>query len=127
MLLLLSAFTMMSCSNRALLNRKERRVVGVWEFDKASFKEDGDLFRDNITNEFDGDAIEFFPDGTAAYDDASLGTTLDGRWDLYIDRFSDRDESDVEFFLDMTFFDVINGGQFSYFTNAIRLRSKAHR
>ncbi|MEM0993048.1 MAG: hypothetical protein AAF847_13775 [Bacteroidota bacterium] len=118
---LLASFLMASCSNEALLNRRERRVIGVWEFEKASFKEDGDIFRDNLNDEFAGDVIEFFPDYTAAYDDFSLGAIFEGEWDLYLDRFDDGDESDAEFFLDMRFFDYINGEEFSYFTNAIRL------
>lgn len=109
-----------ACTNDFLLDRKEDRLLGAWEFERVTFKENGDLFRNDITNEFRGDIIEFFGDYTAAYDDASLRVIFDGTWELYIDRFSD-DEDDAEFFLDMTFFDFINQEEFSYFTNAITL------
>ncbi|MEM8523795.1 MAG: hypothetical protein AAGG68_04085 [Bacteroidota bacterium] len=120
-LLLAAAFILGSCSNNALLNRKEDRLLGAWEFEDASFKEDGDLFRDNVDDEFEGDVIEFFGDGTALYDDFSLNAVFDGTWVLQLDRFDDNGESDAEFFLDMTFFDFVNRKEFSYFTNAITL------
>ena len=121
-ILLVSAIIILSsCSNEALLDRKEDRLLGAWEFENASFKEDGDLFRDNINEEFEGDVVEFFRDGTALYDDFSLNAVFDGTWILQLDRFDDNGESDAEFFLDMTFFDFIDGTEFSYFTNAITL------
>ena len=112
-----AAFLLTACSNEALLNRRENRLIGVWEFDKASFKENGDIFRDNISNEFEGDVIEFLPNYTALYDDFSLGAVFDGEWELFLDRNGDDDE----YFLDMTFYDYVNNENFSYFTNAIKL------
>lgn len=117
----LTVFVLSSCSNEALLNRRENRLIGTWEFDKVSFKEDGALFRDNLTDDYEGDLIEFFPNYTALYDDASLNAIFEGDWNLYLDRNADGDDSDAEYFLDMIFYDDINREEFSYFTNATRL------
>ncbi len=116
----LAILLLWGCSNDFLLDRKEDRLIGAWEFERAWFKEDGDLFRDNINAEFDGDVVEFFPNGRALYDDYSLRAVFEGEWELYLDRFDDN-ESDAEFFLDMFFYDYINNADFSYFTNAITL------
>ncbi|MEM1327954.1 MAG: hypothetical protein AAGI23_18490 [Bacteroidota bacterium] len=121
LLTLVATFLLTACSNEALLNRRENRLIGVWEFEKASFKENGDIFRDNITNEFEGDAIEFLPNYTALYDDFSLNAVFEGEWELFLDRNADGDEDDAEFFLDMTFFDFVNGENFSYFASATKL------
>lgn len=120
LLLFPTLLLLVSCSNEFLLDRKEDRLIGAWEFERAWFKEDGDLFRDNISGDFERDVIEFFPNGSALYDDYSLGAVFDGEWILYLDRFDDG-EADAEFFLDMFFFDYVNNQEFSYFTNAITL------
>jgi hypothetical protein len=121
LVLAVAAFFLTSCSNEALLNRRENRLVGTWVFQKASFKENGDIFRDNISEDFEGDAIQFFPNYTALYDDFSLNAVFDGEWALFLDRDADGDDNDREYFLDMTFFDSVNRENFSYFTNVTRL------
>lgn len=121
LLLIGFAITLTACSNEALLERKEDRILGAWEFDRVTYKEDGRLFRDDVTRDFRGDIIEFYRDYSAVYEDASLRVVFDGFWELNLDRFADGDEEDVEFFLDMSFYDFVNQEEFSYFCNATTL------
>ncbi|MBX2871756.1 MAG: hypothetical protein KTR30_06645 [Saprospiraceae bacterium] len=77
-----------SCTIEDRLERKEDRLLGTWYFDRAFYKEDGDLFRDNVINEFEGDLITFFDDYTALYEDYSLNAAFDGGWEMFADRGS---------------------------------------
>ena len=111
-----------SCTIEDRLERREDRLQGTWYFERAFYKADGALFRDNVINEFDGDAITFFNDYTALYDDYSLEATFDGDWSLFADRsFYDDENEDVEFFLDMSFYDFVNQEDFTYYGNVTRL------
>ncbi len=113
------------CSNEARLIRKENKLIGAWEFDKAFYKRDGALFRDNIFNEFAGDIIEFFPNYEAIYDDASARAIFDGWWEIILDEdtyFTEEgSDSDIEFFLDMCFDDFVVNEEFCYFGSICRL------
>lgn len=120
-LILVAGLLCTACSDEFFLERKEDRLIGVWEFEEAFFKEDGDVFRDNVYNEFRGDIIEFFPNYTANYEDASLRATFDGDWVLYVERDGYDDDEDREFFLDMTFYDFVNREEFTYFTSVNKL------
>ncbi len=117
----ISIFLFTACSDNARLNRKEDRLIGFWEFEKATFKEDGALFRDNITDDFEGDVLEFYSNYEAVYDDVSAGILFFGDWELILDRDSFDGEEDVEFFLDMRFFDEFNRPAFDYFTSVTTL------
>ncbi len=107
-----------SCTDYQRLERKEDRLIGAWEFDKAFYKDDTDLFRDDVYDQFRRDVIEFYTDYTAVYDDDSEGELFDGDWQMSFERFYDdwEDDSDVEFYLDMTFWDHTIGETFSYYT-----------
>lgn len=113
-LLILSLTLVLGCSPDYLLERKEDKLIGLWSFEKAFFRGNGDLFRENVIDEFRGDRIEFFSNYDAIYDDYSLNATFDGVWELSFDRFVDDDGDDVEFFLDMTFYDYTVDEPFSY-------------
>jgi hypothetical protein len=112
-----------ACTDEFLIERKEDRIIGAWEFEEAFFKEDGDIFRDNVFNDFRNDIVEFFPNYTATYDDASLRSIFDGDWVLYLERELYDDDDDKDFFLNMTFYDFINREDFSYFTSVVWVSS----
>lgn len=119
--------TAFSCSDFARLERKEDRLIGAWEFDKAFYRNDWQIFRDNVIDEFNGDIIEFYEDYSAIYDDYSEGVVYEGAWELFFERQWDGDDSDIEFFLDMYFFEPDGRESFAYITcvNLIT-RNKLH-
>lgn len=115
MVLLLS-----SCSINDRIERREDRLVGRWVFDNAWYKDNGALFRDNIYDEYAGDIIEFFYDYEAAYDDYSEQFVYWGEWEIFAER--DRgSEDDIDFFLDMYFYNERGRVAFSYVGEVRRL------
>lgn len=133
-LLLFSVITTtFSCTLEGRLERKEDKLQGAWEFDKAFYRDDWDLFRDDVMDDFRGDIIEFYGDYSAVYEDDSENIIFDGEWEMFYECVWDHvdDEEDVEFYLDMYFFDDDNRESFAYFTsvNLItknKLHLKAH-
>ncbi len=117
---LAALFLFGGCSPDYRLERKEDKLFGAWIFDRAFFLEDGDLFRDNVTREFEGDILEFFSDYSVVYDDYSLGVAFWGDWIMNVERGRFDNEADLEFFLDMTFFDR-GRVAFSYFSTVTLL------
>ena len=103
--------TCLSCTIEDRIERREDRITGAWEFHRAFYKSDFDLFRENITEEYENDIIEFFDDYEAVYDDFSEGFSYWGYWE--INALRDFDEN-VEFLLDMEFFDDENRLAISY-------------
>ena len=89
-----------NCSLQDRISTFEERLEGTWVIDRAVFDEDGDLFNNNLTDDFRGDELTFFRDGTVEYFDAD-GRILSGPW--FIDSFRDLDD-DTEFVLDADFF-----------------------
>jgi hypothetical protein len=118
LILLLAALvtTAFSCSDFARLERKEDRLIGAWAFDKAFYRSDWQVFRKDVFDEFRGDIIEFYGDYSAIYDDASQRIVYDGEWGLFFERDYFEDDSDIEFYLDMHFWDDLTGESFAYFT-----------
>ncbi len=114
-------FFFSSCSDDFLLQRREDRLIGAWEFDRVLYFPNRGSRR-NISREYEGDVIEFFRNGTAFYNDASLNATFDGDWILDLDR-SWRESDDAEFFLDMYFYDFILREEFSFLTQATILNN----
>jgi hypothetical protein len=116
--LLLAALitTAFSCSDFARLERKEDRLIGTWEFDKAFYRNDWQLFRENVFDEFRGDIIQFYGDYSAIYDDASAGIIFEGDWGMFFERDYFEDDTDIEFYLDMHFWDDDTGESFAYYT-----------
>lgn len=106
-----------SCSDDAILERREDRITGTWYFDKAFYKRDNALFRNNVISDYDGDFITFYPDYGAIYDDYSLNAIFDGNWNLFLDRY---DDGEKVFNLEMIFYDDINGTEFSYYGELTR-------
>ncbi len=123
LLMLCCIFFASACTKEGVIRRKERKLIGAWVFDKVFYRDYDALFRDNITADYEGDVVEFFPDLTAIYDDASLRTVFDGEWDLIVDEddITDGSNSDLEFFVDAVFFDFINGEDFYLFGSIDRL------
>lgn len=109
-----------SCSLDFRIERKEDRLIGRWAFDRAFFKGNNDLFRDDIFNEFAGDIIEFYPNYEASYDDASQRFIYWGDWEIFAQRGT-HDDEDTEFFLDMYFYDDRGRESFSYIGEVKRL------
>jgi hypothetical protein len=119
-LLVLSA-----CSEEYRLERKEDKLLGTWEFEKAFYKADNALFRDNITGEYMDDIMEFYGDYTAMYYDYSANIEYPGEWQILTDRDyyydSEGGGGDLEFFIDAVFWDVLPEGDFAFFGSIDRL------
>ena len=127
-LLVIMAMTLFSaCTKEGRILRKENRLIGAWAFEKVFYKADNALFRDNITHEYRNDIVEFFPDYSAIYDDASLRAIFNGEWSLIVDEDYYADASDLEFFVDAVFFDFINGEDFYLFGSIDRLNRNKMR
>lgn len=90
-----------ACSIEDRIERREDRLIGDWIIERAVFKEDNELFNDNVTNEFRGDEITFFSDFTLEYR-AGNGAIFGGFW--AIDALRELDD-DLEFTIDADFFD----------------------
>ena len=88
------------CSVQDQVANHEDRLIGTWIIDKASFDEDGALFNRNVTDDFEGDELVFYEDGTVEYF-AADGRIFSGPW--FIDALRDLDD-DLEFTLDADFF-----------------------
>jgi len=112
-LFILSFFAILasSCSDDAILDRKERRLTGTWKIERATYKEDWAIFNDNVIGFYEGDHITFFEDYTANYDDNSLQTNFEGDWGLVLERGDD----EKFIYVDMLFYDHVNDEDFSYF------------
>ena len=89
------------CSIEDRIERREDRLLGTWEIQRAVFDEDGALFNDNITDDFAGDRLTFLRGGRVEYVTGN-GQFFDGTW--FIDALRDLDD-DLEFTIDADFFD----------------------
>ena len=113
---------LLSCSDEYLLERKEDKIIGRWEFEKVFYKADHALFRDNITSEYRDDIIEFFGDYTAVYDDYSIHTTFPGDWRIILDHDIGNDGGlSHEFFVDAVFYGFFQGDDFALFGSIDKL------
>ncbi|WP_157974534.1 hypothetical protein [Lewinella sp. IMCC34183] len=90
-----------SCSLEDRIERREDRLVGTWEIDRASYKGNNDLFGDNVTSQFSGDRVEFYPDYSLVYE-TGTGVIYDGYWSINALREPD---DETEFTFDADFFD----------------------
>jgi len=103
-LLLLGLFLITSCSTEELIERREERLIGSWEIDRARYDADGFFNSDNIINEYLGDELIFFADGSLEYIE-DYGEVYTGTW--YIDALRGRgDDDETEYTLDADFYDV---------------------
>ena len=110
--LLLATVLLASCTDDAILNRKERRLTGTWSIERVKFRQDWSLFADDVLGFYDGDRIEFHQDYFANYEDNSQRAIFDGDWALILERDLD-DDRDI--FIDMHFYDHVNDEWFNYF------------
>lgn len=123
-----------SCQNDITL-RYEDRMNGEWIFEKVSFLEQGDIFSENVTENFNNVVITFFDDNTMIYADDS--GTYEGEWNLKLDNSSEESEFElIAFLLEVNsgekksivwdnvriFNNVIRGDE--YFDNGNRFRYK---
>lgn len=101
-LLLLAFIT--SCTIDAAIERREDRLIGTWVIDNARFDDDRLFSSDNITNEYRGDELTFFSDGSLEYIEAN-GEFYYGFW--YIDAIRGIGEDNGTLYtLDADFYDV---------------------
>ena len=101
LLYLLPLLLVAACSIEDRIERREDRLTGSWQIERAFFKENDELFRDDITADFAGDRITFFPDFTLTYA-AGNGEVFEGFWRINALREVD---NDLEFTIDADFFD----------------------
>ncbi|WP_157976011.1 hypothetical protein [Lewinella sp. IMCC34191] len=114
-------FFFAACSIEDRIERREDRLLGTWQIDKATFKDDNALFRDNVTAEFRGDIVTFLPDNTLLYETGS-GVLFDGFW--VISAVRDLDD-DTEFTLDADFFDFRGRPAFQWLGTIDRLNNNS--
>lgn len=110
------------CSIQDRIENREDRLTGSWELDRAFFLEDGNLFRDNVTDDFRGDRVTFFSDFTLLYE-AGNGEIFDGFWEISALREQEDGDSDVEFLIDADFFDLQGRVAFAWIGQIERLGS----
>ena len=118
---LLLFLVFVGCSIEDRIERREDRLLGAWQIDKATFKDDNALFRDNVTGDFRGDRVTFFPDYTLLYE-TGTGQLFDGYW--VISAVRDRDD-DTEFTLDADFFDLRGRPAFQWLGTIDRLSNNS--
>ncbi|HET8860064.1 hypothetical protein [Marivirga sp.] len=118
---LLTIILISSCTDRGRLERREDRIEGRWYFDKAFYKEDFALLRNNISSDFAGDEIIFYEDGFAEYYDASLDAFFSGDWFLTLHSTRFQDGTERIYNLDMEFVDTVNRERFSFYSTATRI------
>lgn len=101
--LLLAAF-ITSCSIEQAIERREDRLIGTWEIDRARFDDDRIFSSDNITREYRGDELTFFADGSLEYIESN-GEVYYGFW--YLDALRGAgDDNNTLYTLDADFYDV---------------------
>ena len=110
--LLLGTVLLSSCTDDAILNRKERRLTGTWKFERVTFRQDWEIFPDNVLGFYEGDRITFYDDYTALYNDDSQRALFDGDWSIFLERDVDDDRC---IYIDVRFYDHVNNEEFSYF------------
>ncbi|WP_375579252.1 hypothetical protein ABWH96_19975 [Marivirga tractuosa] len=110
-----------SCTDSGRLERRENRIEGGWYFDRAFYKGDFALFRENLMDDYRGDEITFYDDGFAEYYDASLDAYFSGDWFLTLHKTQYHDGNERIYTLDMEFFDHIHREKFSFYSNATKI------
>lgn len=121
---LLAVVLFTACSDDFILDRREDRLIGDWRIEKAFYRENGDVFRENVLDEYENDVISFFRNYEAQYDDVSRRELYGGNWELILDRGFFDDEDDREFFLDLIFFDRFGRPAFDFNGEVIHLTNE---
>ena len=123
-----ACLVLVSCSEEYLLERKEDKLIGVWEFECVYYRPDNALFRDNVSSEFEHDIIEFLGDYTAYYDDYSLGVVFPGDWIIRTDYdYAIDGGGGTEFFVDAMFYGMFQDEDFGLFGSIDRLNNRTMR
>ncbi|MDH5609449.1 MAG: hypothetical protein OEY56_08215 [Cyclobacteriaceae bacterium] len=112
----------LSCTDEGAIRRKENRAVGIWTFDKVTYKSKSALFGRDVTDLYRGDLITFYADNCAAYDDFDLNETFMGNWGVYGDYEYTGSGDEPVYYLDMSFYDPVADEVFGYYAE-IRLLS----
>lgn len=110
-----------SCTDRGRLERRENRIEGTWFFDRAFYKGDQAIFRNNILDDYRGDEIIFYEDGYADYYDASLDAYFSGDWFLTLHTIQFHDGDERSYTLDLEFVDHMRRETFNFYSNATRI------
>lgn len=91
-----------SCSLEERIERREDRLIGSWELDRATEQNFGAIFWDDITDEYRGDKVSFSADESLTYETGE-GDFFDGNWRIRsIDGGGD---NGTEFVIDAEFYD----------------------
>ena len=104
-----------SCSEEELIQRREDKLFGSWKFEKAYFKGNNALFRDNITHIYEDDIITFYTDYTCTWDDAGQRFVYDGDWFVNLEVFTDGNGAENVYFLDALFFGEYPEDDFGFY------------
>ena len=102
---LLFVSTFMGCDEVELIERREDKIIGSWQFEKAFFTGNNALFRDNILHLYEDDVITFNYDYSATYDDNGQRTAFDGDWYVVLETFTGPDGAENVYFIDALFYE----------------------
>ena len=76
---------MSSCTEEQAINKREEKIEGTWKFDKATFREEWELFGDDMMYHFKRDRIVFYEEGTAVYEDYQHQRDFEGSWGVALE------------------------------------------
>ncbi|MEL6629693.1 MAG: hypothetical protein AAFQ92_29700 [Bacteroidota bacterium] len=100
-----------SCSLAERIERREDRLMGEWLLDRATFRNRGGIFFNDISDEFRRDEVEFLSDFSLVYR-AGNGEVFDGAW--RVSTVEPRGDDGIEFILDAEFYDIDNELAFTW-------------
>lgn len=110
-----------SCSLEERIERREDRLMGEWLMDRATFRNRGGIFFEDITSDFRRDEVEFLSDFSLLYR-AGNGEVFDGAWRITtVDAGA---EEGIEFILDAEFYDIDNNLAFTWVAEIERLDNR---
>ncbi|MFT6939605.1 MAG: hypothetical protein ACJASN_001091 [Cyclobacteriaceae bacterium] len=117
-----------SCTEEELIERKEDRLYGTWQFEKAFFLSTNSLFRNNISHLYEHDEITFYSDLTATYKDDNQRAIYTGDWFVILEVFPDDfDGTENVYFLDAFFYGDRPQDDFGYYAEIEWLTRKRLR
>lgn len=79
-ILFIFSASLVSC-NKDDLSFSERRILGIWEFEKVKRTENFTLKTDNLIDQYENTTIEFLEDRTASM--YHNGKTYEGTWETF--------------------------------------------
>lgn len=119
---------MNSCTLDQRLDRKEDRLIGVWTIDKVIYDRYGSLFNKKVTSQYRNDIFEFLPNNRVYYYDDDINFEFEGNWNVVAERrYNHEGEHEIDFFIEMHFYDPVARDAFGYYGYISRLtRNKFH-